>query len=170
MRLLLSLSLALCAALPASALAASNNSFAIRDVRVFDGDKTIPKANVVVTAGRITAVAPDAAIPAGIPVIDGAGKTLLPGLIDSHVHVFHGAEADALRFGVTTELDMFDVGGDFKKWKAQRESLAKTDEADTWASGLGVTVKGGAPIQSLPPGFSVPSLDSEGTQIGRAHV
>jgi len=160
MRLLLSLSLALCAALPASALAASNNSFAIRDVRVFDGDKTIPKANVVVTAGRITAVAPDAAIPAGIPVIDGAGKTLLPGLIDSHVHVFHGAEADALRFGVTTELDMFDVGGDFKKWKAQRESLAKTDEADTWASGVGVTVKGGAPIQSLPPGFSVPSLDS----------
>jgi imidazolonepropionase-like amidohydrolase len=147
-------------AFSASALAAPDNSFAIRDVRVFDGDKTIAKANVVVADGRIAAVAPDAPIPAGVPVIDGAGKTLLPGLIDSHVHVFRGAQADALRFGVTTELDMFDVGGDFKKWKAQRESLAKTDEADTWASGVGVTVKGGAPIQSLPPGFSVPSLDS----------
>ena len=151
---------ALCVSSPV--LADPANSFAIRDVRVFDGDRTIDKANVVVTDGRIAAVGPDAAIPNGVPVIDGAGKTLLPGLIDAHVHVFPGAQKDALRFGVTTELDMFDVSHDHAKWKAQRESLARTDEADTWASGVGVTVKGGAPIQSLPPGFDVPSLDSAG--------
>jgi imidazolonepropionase-like amidohydrolase len=149
---------ALCVSSPV--LAASSNSFAIRDVRVFDGDRTIAKANVVVTDGRIAAVGPDVPIAAGIPVIDGTGKTLLPGLIDAHVHVFPGAQKDALRFGVTTELDMFDVSHDHAKWKAQRESLARTDEADTWASGIGVTVKGGAPIQSLPPGFDVASLDS----------
>jgi imidazolonepropionase-like amidohydrolase len=148
----------LCASSPV--LAGPANSFAIRGVRVFDGDRTIDKANVVVMDGRITAVGPDAPIAAGTPVIDGAGKTLLPGLIDAHVHVFPGAQKDALRFGVTTELDMFDVSHDHAKWKAQRESLARTDEADTWASGIGVTVKGGAPIQSLPPGFDVASLDS----------
>lgn len=152
--------LAFIALFPAAAIAGEANSFAIRDVRVFDGDKTIPHANVVVTDGRIAAVGPDAAVPAGADVIDGHDKTLLPGLIDSHVHVFPGAQKDALRFGVTTELDMFDLARDFKTWKAQRESLAKTGEADTWAAGLGVTVKGGAPIQSLPPGLTVPALDS----------
>ncbi|HUO91913.1 MAG TPA: amidohydrolase family protein [Rhizomicrobium sp.] len=152
--------LACLALLPAAANAGDANSFAIRDVRVFDGDRTIPRANVVVTDGRITAVGPGAEIPAGLETVDGHGKTLLPGLIDSHVHVFPGAQNDALRFGVTTELDMFDISREFPKWKAQRQSLARTDEADTWAAGLGVTVKGGAPLQDLPPGFSVPTLDN----------
>lgn len=151
---------ALAALVPAVACAGDLNSFAVRDVRVFDGDRTIPRANVVVTDGRITAVGPDAPIPADLTVVDGAGKTLLPGLIDAHAHVFPGAQKDALRFGVTTELDMFDISHDHAKWKAQRASLMRTDEADTWAAGIGVTVKGGAPIQNLPPGFDVPSLDS----------
>ena len=142
------------------AAAAADNSFAVRNVRVFDGDKTIPRATVVVEDGRIAVVRRDAPIPAGLMVIDGRGKTLLPGLIDSHVHVFPGAEADALRFGVTTELDMFDISRDFKTWKAQRTSLVRTSQADTWAAGLGVTVKGGAPLEMLPPGMSVPTLDS----------
>lgn len=139
---------------------AAGDTFAIRDVRVFDGDRTIPHANVVIRAGRIAALGPKAAIPAGTAIVDGRGKTLLPGLIDSHVHVFPGAQADALRFGVTTELDMFDVSRDFKSWDAQRVSLRRTEQADTWAAGLGVTVKGGAPLQNLPPGMTLPVLAS----------
>lgn len=144
-----------------AASADSGNSFAIRDVRVFDGDRTIPHANVVVRDGRIAAVG-NAAIPAGVRTIDGTGKTLIPGLIDSHVHVFPGAQADALRFGVTTELDMFDVSKEFAKWRAQRQSLAKTGEADTWAAGLGVTVPGGAPLEMFPKAMvkDVPVLHS----------
>jgi imidazolonepropionase-like amidohydrolase len=65
-----------------------------------------------------------------------------------------------LRFGVTTELDMFDLSHDFDAWRAQRVSLAPTQEADTWAAGTGVTVKGGGPIQDLPPSIEVPTLDS----------
>jgi len=104
----------------AGAADADDNSFAVRDVRVFDGENVIPAANVVVSGGRIAAVAKDASIPAGMDVIDGRGKTLLPGLIDSHVHIFPGAQQDALRFGVTTELDMFDLARDFAHWKPQR--------------------------------------------------
>ncbi|MDE2012132.1 MAG: amidohydrolase family protein [Alphaproteobacteria bacterium] len=141
------------------AATAAGNSFAVRNVRVFDGDKTIPRATVVVEDGRIAAVGRDTEIPARMMIINGRGKTLLPGLIDSHVHVFPGAQADALRFGVTTELDMFDISRDFKTWKAQRTSLARTGKADTWAAGLGVTVKGGAPLEMLPPGMSVPTLN-----------
>ncbi len=138
---------------------AADNSFAIRDVRVFDGDATLVHSNVVVRDGRIEAVAPGAVIPPGIRIFDGRGRTLLPGLIDSHAHVFPGARADALRFGVTTVLDMFDLSREFKLWRAQRGSLAPTIRADLWAAGLGVTVKGGAPLQDLPPGMTVPTLD-----------
>jgi imidazolonepropionase-like amidohydrolase len=89
---------------------------------------------------------------------DGQGRTLLPGLIDAHVHVFPGAQADALRFGVTTELDMFNLSHEFTKWRAQRESLAPTAEADTWSAGTGVSSPGGHPSKMMPDGFPLPTL------------
>jgi hypothetical protein len=109
----------------APAHSAPLNSFAIRDVRVFDGEKTREHATVVIEDGRITAFGSDAAIPAGMPVIDGHGKTVLPGLIDSHVHVFPGAQQDALRFGVTTELDIPRARGHLEKWLPHRSHAAK---------------------------------------------
>jgi len=36
--------------------------------------------------GKITAVGRNVAIPAGIRVIDGTGKTVMPGIIDAHSH------------------------------------------------------------------------------------
>ncbi len=130
--------------------AADKTDFVIANVRVFDGEKVIPRANVTVEGGRILAVSEGSAIPSGTPVVDGHSKTLIPGLIDAHVHVFPGAAADALRFGVTTELDMFDPGTDLAAWRKKRETLAPTNEADVWAAGIGVTVKGGAPLSGIP--------------------
>ena len=40
-------------------------------------------------------------------MIDAEGGTILPGLIDSHIHLVPGALAQGLAFGVTTALDMF---------------------------------------------------------------
>jgi predicted amidohydrolase YtcJ len=40
-------------------------------------------------------------------VIDAGSGTVLPGLIDAHVHLVPGALAQSLTFGVTTVLDMF---------------------------------------------------------------
>ena len=88
---------------------------AIRNVRLFDGTKVIPTATVVFSNGVITAVGPSVKVPDGATVIDGAGKTLLPGLIDAHTHVFPGSLERALRFGVTTELDMFTVARNSRK-------------------------------------------------------
>lgn len=152
--------LALCAATVILRPVHASDGFAIRDVRVFDGESTTERSTVVVKDGAIIAFAADARIPRGFHIISGTGKTLLPGLIDSHVHVFPGAQRDALRFGVTTELDMFDLSHDFTVWRAQRTSLARTNQADTWAAGTGVTVKGGGPIQDLPSTIEVPTLES----------
>lgn len=43
--------------------------------------------SVLVKDGRITAVGADAVAPEGARTVDGQGKTLMPGLIDCHVHV-----------------------------------------------------------------------------------
>ncbi|HYJ42103.1 MAG TPA: amidohydrolase family protein [Steroidobacteraceae bacterium] len=134
----------------AQVVGTSANSFAIRDVRVFDGKREFSRTNVVVIEGRVAAIGQRIAPPAGLAVIEGRGKTLLPGFIDSHVHVFPGAQADALRFGVTAELDMFNLSHEFARWSAQRESLNAVFEADTWSAGTGVTVPGGHPNQWVP--------------------
>jgi imidazolonepropionase-like amidohydrolase len=68
-----------------------SNAFLIRDARVFVGDGTvIERASVLVRDGKIaeiyTGTAPDAdALKAD--AVEAAGKTLLPGLIDVHVHL-----------------------------------------------------------------------------------
>src|SRR5687768_18548521 len=98
-----------CASIPASAVPRgtplTGNSFVVRDVRVFDGERVLERAHVVVRGGRIAQVG-KAAPPRDLPVIDGSGQTILPGLIDAHGHV--GGETslrDALRFGVTTRSE-----------------------------------------------------------------
>ncbi len=47
----------------------------------------IPDGTVVITDGRISAVGAKARVPKGMPVIDAAGKWVLPGFIDAHAHV-----------------------------------------------------------------------------------
>src|SRR5262245_13261177 len=58
------------------------------------GDEVIPEGTVVVTGNRIAAVGPRAevSIPKGAQVVDVAGKTIVPGLIDCHWHGGMGNE------------------------------------------------------------------------------
>jgi imidazolonepropionase-like amidohydrolase len=63
----------------------------VRDVTVIDGlvDAARPRMDVVVEGERIVDVRPHAAewvVPPGTEVVEGAGRTLLPGLIDAHAH------------------------------------------------------------------------------------
>ena len=73
---------------------------------MFDGERDLGIVRVVVRDGEISAVGADAEAPAGLTRIDGRGRTLLPGLIDAHVHAFGDAQQDMARFGVTGGLDM----------------------------------------------------------------
>jgi imidazolonepropionase-like amidohydrolase len=47
----------------------------------------IPGGTVVITDGTITAVGAKVRVPKGMPVVDAAGKWVLPGFIDAHAHV-----------------------------------------------------------------------------------
>ncbi len=82
-------------ALLAGALPAAAETIAIRAGRVIT-DAAQPArgaSTIIVTDGRITAINDAAApIPAGASVIDQSSRTLLPGLIDAHVHLGGGPD------------------------------------------------------------------------------
>ena len=66
----------------------SVTTVAITDATILVGDgKRIEKGNVVFENGKITAVGPKAAVPKGATVVDGTGKFVTPGLIDTHSHM-----------------------------------------------------------------------------------
>ncbi|WP_027942338.1 amidohydrolase family protein [Amycolatopsis taiwanensis] len=115
----------------------------IRDVRVFDGERTVARADVLIDGDRIAE--PDGR--SAEVVVEGAGKTLLPGLIDAHTHTFDGNLAQALTFGVTTELDMFSLPPNVAR---QRKLAAERDDvADIRSSGVLATAPGGHPSQLM---------------------
>jgi len=61
------------------------------NVNVFDGvnEALIENANVVVTDNLITAISTEPLAVAGGRVIDGGGRTLMPGMIDVHWHTYY---------------------------------------------------------------------------------
>jgi imidazolonepropionase-like amidohydrolase len=71
---------------------------AIRASRVFDGQELWPHgAVVVIDGGKIAGVeTTGAALPDGIERIDFPNGTVLPGLVDAHVHLCGDSENDAL--------------------------------------------------------------------------
>jgi Amidohydrolase family/Carbohydrate binding domain (family 11) len=71
---------------------------AIVGAQIVDGSGEKPRAgNLILDNGRITAVGPSVRPPAGATLIDGAGRTVLPGLIDVEMRVGPGGpiETDA---------------------------------------------------------------------------
>jgi imidazolonepropionase-like amidohydrolase len=76
----------------------SPGTLVLSGARIIDGTGSEPVRgrSVVVEKGVITAVVEDARAPRGNGV-DLAGHTLLPGLINCHVHLCFGGEADPVR-------------------------------------------------------------------------
>src|SRR5687767_15849962 len=72
-----------------AASAASAETFAIQAGRlIVDASKPARGAStVIVENGRIARIEPGATAPAGATVVDLRSRTVLPGLIDSHVHL-----------------------------------------------------------------------------------
>jgi len=121
----------------------NTSEFVIRNVRIFDGGKVIPKGQVWVQNGKIKAVGADVKAPASVRAIDGEGQTLLPGLIDAHTHAWGDALKEALIFGVTTELDMFTDYKYAAQVRSEQAAGKDLDMADLRSAGTLVTAPKG---------------------------
>ena len=131
-------------------------TFVVRDVRLFDGQAVAEHRSVLVVDGVISEIGDEKLrIPRGVEVVDGNGRTLLPGLIDAHVHLSQELEADlrqAISLGVTTVLDMWNGGARYGRIRAVRAGDS-SGMASVRTAGQGATAPGGHPSQMGGPPF-----------------
>ena len=143
------------------------DAYVIRNVRVFDGETVVERQTVVISDGKIAAVGSTVAVPSGAQEITGEGRTLLPGLMDAHVHLpLFGAAAalqQNLAFGVTTVVVM----GTNQQAMSQVKQIQAADSFDAASirtAGPVATAPGGHPTQmegGARPG-SIPTVSAPG--------
>src|ERR1039457_90878 len=146
-----------CAAYATVAIAQSTSRpILIEHVRVFDGTRVLENTSVLVEGGIIRSVAGTIPRPPNATVIDGAGKTLLPGLIDAHTHTIEeNLLQQAPVFGVTTDLDMFTDPASAAGIKKQQREGKLLDYADLRSAGYLATAPGG---HGTEYGLKVPTI------------
>jgi imidazolonepropionase-like amidohydrolase len=142
-----------------------------RNARLIDGISDQPRdsVSIMVEGERISAVGADIATPANATIVDLNGRTVLPGLIDTHVHTTLMDKESLPLFlaaGVTTARD---VGGKLEKVLQLRADLNSGAQIGPRLFVLGPLLDG--TDQSLDGPFaelldSVPSVDAVPEKIG----
>ncbi|MCB9739191.1 MAG: amidohydrolase family protein [Deltaproteobacteria bacterium] len=148
-----------CSGAPAVPPEVARAELCIRGAKVFDGVRDRGVLDVQVRAGRIAAVGPGLCTAGGDGVVDAAGHTLLPGLIDAHSHNGGDSLAIQAQFGVTTTLDMAARAEWAAERRAEQRSLAAGSDAlqraDLLSPGPPATAPGG---HGTEYGVSVPTI------------
>ncbi|MFC0623312.1 amidohydrolase family protein [Kribbella deserti] len=142
----------------------TNVTFA--SVRIFNGREVVHGTHLRVADGRIDAIGNAEIVRPGEQLVDGSGATLLPGLIDAHVHLLPGSAQLAATFGVTTIIDQFSKPEVFVPELAAGSSggaasvaaesgtapaTACSKAASVRTSGIGATAPGGHPSIAYAP-------------------
>jgi imidazolonepropionase-like amidohydrolase len=131
----------------------------IRNVQLFDGKRVYEHRSVLLKDGTIAEIGSINLRVAGATVIPGEGRTLLPGLIDAHVHIPLDAEAalqQGIALGVTTQLDLYSSPEKLIEIKAFEKADAP-NLSDVKTAGMGATVPGGHPT-TMQGGSVLPTL------------
>ena len=130
----------------------------VRDVRVFDGKAVHERRSVLFDDARVVDADFRGPAPAGARIVKGAGRTLLPGLIDAHTHAFRQFDLPVL-FGVTTQIDMFTAVPAMQDAKRSMAAGRHAGQADLFSAGILATAPGGHGTQF---GVPIPTLSSPG--------
>jgi imidazolonepropionase-like amidohydrolase len=144
------LSLALLGAMKPTFAHAPTTVVAIRNVTVIDGTGAapLPDATVVIQGRRIEAIGPSrrVRIPPAAVVIEGRGRYLVPGFIDTHVHIASAVDtprierllAFTLAYGITGVRDASGIGRE----RQLVDLRARIDRGDVLAPRLYVSGSG----------------------------
>ncbi|MCH9023789.1 MAG: amidohydrolase family protein [candidate division Zixibacteria bacterium] len=125
-------------------IARRESGFAIENVRVFDGESVHENTTVLFENGKITAIGSDIDIPEKAELISGEGRTLLPGLIESHSHIAASSALEqALAFGVTTAMGMHEDPVAVSALKSEQSEGNAFGRADIFSAGNLVTAPKG---------------------------
>jgi hypothetical protein len=121
-----------------------DEALACRADRIFDGENVLADSAVIVRQGAIEAVVPAAEIPKNMTVLSPPGCTLIPGLIDAHIHFMPWEASFFCAYGVTTVRDI----GNPLKWILAQRAESKRDD---WPRILcvGPMIDGPAPYWSV---------------------
>ncbi|MBD8543171.1 CIA30 family protein [Oxalobacteraceae sp. CFBP 8761] len=130
----------------------------VQDVRVFDGKAVHERRSVLFDDARVVDADFRGPAPAGARIVKGAGRTLLPGLIDAHTHAFRQFDLPVL-FGVTTQIDMFTAVPVMQDAKRSMAAGRHAGQADLFSAGTLATAPGGHGTQF---GVPIPTLSSPG--------
>lgn len=156
---------------------------AVHAGRLIDGTEAAAQSNVTVLVhdGRIVSVTPGFTAPAGARVVDLSKDTVLPGLIDCHVHItgqYDGGNPIAERF-TRTDFDsaykstlyakrtleagfttVRDVGGNLKVLAALKRAIndGTVEGPRMWISGEPLGPSGGHsdPYNGIDPSLGIP--------------
>jgi imidazolonepropionase-like amidohydrolase len=142
---LLFFALIACAVAQEAAQSHASQITAIRAGTLIDGKSDKPRSNqvILVHGNRIESVA-DAAtakIPAGATIIDLSKETVLPGLIDSHTHIFLQGE-DPAKGGydaniLTAPLALRAARATVAAWRALEQGFTTLRDVETEGAGYG---------------------------------
>jgi imidazolonepropionase-like amidohydrolase len=78
----------------------------IKNVNIFDGVKDgLTAGSVLIENNLIKKVGKNLSAPSGATIIDGDGRTLMPGMIDGHVHVMINGDYGAIE----SDMDAYDI-------------------------------------------------------------
>ncbi len=146
----------------------SHETIVIQNVRLFDaidssgssGSITQEEMDIIIRDGKIAAIGKTGSLDTqdGF-IVDGSGKTLLPGFIDTHVHMIGSGEAPWQSYpidvehnlhgwlysGVTTVFDLGGFPGMTGDWQ-QSVQTGETLGPNIYRAGYNVTAKGSHPI------------------------
>jgi imidazolonepropionase-like amidohydrolase len=128
----------------------------IQNVTLFDGENVLENATIYVDKGVILKIE---SVSNKYPfyskeVIDGKGKTIIPGLIDSHVHTTEAKDLrTSAKAGILTMLDLFAAKEDSLNYL--RELSQSYEYAYYFSSGICATAPGGHGTQY---GVDIPTI------------
>ena len=134
-------------------IGSAQNSFIIKNVKVFDGEAIIELTSVKVENGVITEISKTIKPLKQDGVIDGEGKTLIPALSNAHVHAWAPQSlTEAAKAGVLNVMDMHGV--EMYQF-SMRQLKDSTNYARYYVAGYAATAPEGHGTQY---GFPVPTL------------
>jgi len=142
------------------------HSVAIEHVRLFDSEQAAVRQDqtVVIQGERIAMVGPFASInvPKDAEIIDGTGKTLVPGLFDMHAHAQAGDGILNIASGVTTVRDMGNDIDELRHLQDQWENGGAIGPR-VWKSGF---IDGHGPFQA-PTGLYADTAEQAQAAVNR---